>query len=400
MIRKEPEVKIATPKRRFAEASRASIICAANAAPHEPAEIGLANEIGAADTNGWLRVAPYGEHVHSGGGRKIRQIFTKSAAKAIVENFRAKAAELAGKVSGAFALPLYVGHPDDHQWAANAKTVDTRAHGWIHELEAREDGLWMLPKWAATGQEILANAHYRYLSPRWILRQLAGSDYIPFRLESVGLTNQPNIIGDAIANEQPQKDNDMKEMIKLLMAKLGFTSQDIEAVSNEAEGAPAPEAVGAALDAILTAKAEAETTLANEQTALKEAQDKLKAADEAKQAAETTLANERKARVEAIVENALLAGKITAAEKVTLSNELAADFDARLQKLAVQAPKVKTAPVEKDYGKHQEGLNRKDAIMTAANEVCTKRGLKPENPADWERAFAILRKEQPGLFGK
>jgi hypothetical protein len=73
----------------------------------------------------------------------------------------------------------------------------------VSDLQARPDGLYGYFKWAPTGRDLLENAHYKHLSPRWAMRALPDGCFEPVRLLSIGLTNTPNIPGETIANEDP-----------------------------------------------------------------------------------------------------------------------------------------------------------------------------------------------------
>ncbi len=141
----------------------------------------------------WLLLARYGDHPHAHG----LQRFTRKAAQQIVAVFDS----LLGRLKRAFGgLPIYIGHPDDPEFRGSVGHSDTRAYAWIAALEAREDGLYIRPKWSEAGAALLQNAHYKFLSPRWKLRSLGEGAWEPVELISVGLTNTPNIAGPAIAN--------------------------------------------------------------------------------------------------------------------------------------------------------------------------------------------------------
>lgn len=161
--------------------------------------IGLTNEIPSVTqrSSAWLRVAEYGDWPHPLG----LQRFTRQSADQLVRQFKSLRGRLARKFGG---LPIYIGHPDDEHFAGQSGHTDTRAYAWVTALEARPDGLYILPRWSDAGQNLLRNAFYKFLSPRWAMRELGGGVYEPVRLVSVGLTNHPNMPGDAIANEAPR----------------------------------------------------------------------------------------------------------------------------------------------------------------------------------------------------
>ncbi|MGE9296382.1 MAG: phage protease [Puniceicoccales bacterium] len=163
---------------------------------------GLSREIPTQDLrpSAWLRIAEYGNWPHAQG----LQRFTRESAQELVRYFKSLRGRLARKFGG---LPVFIGHPDDDNFAGQSGHTDTRAYAWIIALEAREDGLYALPRWSAAGRDLLRNAFYKYLSPRWAMKPLTDGAYTPVRLVSVGLTNHPNIPGDVIANETKAEAN-------------------------------------------------------------------------------------------------------------------------------------------------------------------------------------------------
>lgn len=144
-------------------------------------------------TNTWLKLVEYGEHDHSRG----KQIFTRKTAQRLVDNFNSLGAKLARHFGG---LPIYIGHPDDEEFKGQPGHTDTRAYGWVIDMQARPGGLYILPKWSAEGKKIIENAYYKYLSPRWTMERVGHLEYEPTKLLSVGMTNNPNIEGETIAN--------------------------------------------------------------------------------------------------------------------------------------------------------------------------------------------------------
>ncbi len=143
-----------------------------------------------------IRIVEYGEHPHPKGLQRV----SFAVAQRLEQDFRSLRGRLARRFGG---LPVYVGHPDDPDFSGAPGHTDTRAHGWICELRAQPDGLYGLVRWAQSGRELLANANYKFFSPRWLMRGLGEGVFEPVRLLSVGLTNSPNIPGETIANEAP-----------------------------------------------------------------------------------------------------------------------------------------------------------------------------------------------------
>lgn len=141
----------------------------------------------------WLRLAEYGDWPHPRG----LQRFTPAAAQRMVGYFKSLRGRLARKFGG---LPVYIGHPDDAHFSGQSGHTDTRSYAWVTDIEARRDGLYGAFKWSPAGADLLGNAFYKFLSPRWVMEPLGKDAFQPVRLLSVGLTNQPNIPGEAIAN--------------------------------------------------------------------------------------------------------------------------------------------------------------------------------------------------------
>lgn len=163
---------------------------------NESIELGVANALQSTEDR-WLRLAEYGDWPHPLG----LQRFTRRSAERLADFFQSLRGRLARRFGG---LPVYIGHPDDPGFAGQHGHEDTRAYAWIQQLEARPDGLYIRPRWSPEGERLLANAFYKFLSPRWAMRPLADGIFEPVRLISVGLTNSPNIPGDAIANASAQ----------------------------------------------------------------------------------------------------------------------------------------------------------------------------------------------------
>ncbi|MDR1366366.1 MAG: phage protease [Puniceicoccales bacterium] len=147
----------------------------------------------------WLKLVEYGDHPHSEGIQRV----TKEAAIEMQRKFHSLRARLARKFGG---IPIYIGHPDDESFVRFPGHSDTRSYAWVQNIEAREDGIWILPKWSEDGQKLIENSYFKFLSPRWEMKR-ESDVLIPIRLISVGLTNHPNIPGDAIANQKMVTNN-------------------------------------------------------------------------------------------------------------------------------------------------------------------------------------------------
>jgi hypothetical protein len=156
----------------------------------------------------WLKLVEYGDHPHWEGIQRV----TKEVAIEMQRKFRSLRARLARKFGG---VPIYIGHPDDENFSRLPGHSDTRSYAWVQDIEAREDGIWILPKWSEEGRRLIENSYFKFLSPRWEMK-LEGDVLKPVRLISVGLTNHPNILGDAIANQEVIADDG--EVVPLAIA--------------------------------------------------------------------------------------------------------------------------------------------------------------------------------------
>jgi|GEM_PF-2918772 len=141
-----------------------------------------------------IRIVEYGEHPHPKGLQRV----SFDVARRLEQAFHSLRGRLARRFGG---LPVFVGHPDDPDFAGRPGHGDSRAHAWIVDLSARPDGLYGLVRWGKSGREFIDNANYKFFSPRWVMRAVGNGVFEPVRLISVGLTNTPNIPGEVISNE-------------------------------------------------------------------------------------------------------------------------------------------------------------------------------------------------------
>lgn len=121
----------------------------------------------------WLRLLPLGR-VELVDGRPPFEVDT-AALKAMAEAFAARGTDLVIDY--------------EHQSLKGGKAP---AAGWIKELSPREDGLWARVEWTPQAREYLSRREYRYFSP--VLR-LDPETRRPVELLNVALTNVPAIRG-------------------------------------------------------------------------------------------------------------------------------------------------------------------------------------------------------------
>ncbi len=358
--------------------------------------MGVPTETSAAAEGGeWVRLATYGTHPHAKG----RQRFTQSSAREMVRYFNSLRGRLARKFGG---IPVYIGHPDDPAFARQPGHQDTRAYAWIHALEEREDGLWAMPRWSDAGEEVLNNAFYKYLSPRWAMKPVGNGVFQPVKLLSVGLTNRPNIPGDPIAeipqrptaNPQHQNQNQPvnhqdKEniMIEKITDKLGLQNEASE------------EEILQSLESLLEDSRlwnESATPAANEiETLRQEADRSHQLASEAEKAlaeTEVSLANERTARIEMILDEAIREARIRPSEKANWESELRENFSESLETLANARPLLNTRSCTAELAGNHFGTSGQRRFLEVVNDRMDRTG------EDFTTAWSNAKKDRRDLF--
>lgn len=216
------------------------------------------------------------------------------------------------------------------------------AAAWIKQLEVRDGGaIWGRIEWTEKGRASVSAKEYRYISPVFVFE--VESRRIR-QITSAGLTNRPNLQLQALNHEQPTKG---APPMKKLLALLGLPETATED--------QACNALGALQTDLATARNRAETPSldkfvprADYDTVVAKAQN-----------AEQQLADQKKAELEtainAEVDLALKAGKITPATKdyhVATCRE-AGGLD-RFKAFVAAAPVVAAAS-DLDSKEHKDG---------------------------------------------
>lgn len=150
--------------------------------------------------DGFVQLMPYGEFPHKGAG--LIQVLDRKAADSIVEAFR-------NRVSGGQDSPG-VAIDFDHYSDLTAEERDalekigvalpSEAAGWMKDIQAREDGIYIRADWTPTGLEKITGGEYRFLSPCFPiadLERLGDGKVRPTSISKAGLTNEPNLVGIA-----------------------------------------------------------------------------------------------------------------------------------------------------------------------------------------------------------
>lgn len=322
---------------------------------------------------------PYGDYPHPKGMQRL----SRDVAERLVSNFRSWAEKLGRGFGGA---PIFIGHPDDEDIGHHYP--DKRSYGWIQDALANADGLQLKVKWSDAGTDLLRNAFYKWFSPYWGCQKV-GTDggkpvLEPVSLKSVGLTNNPNIPGLVpLANSKGEQ-----EMRDELLKKLGLppeaTDEQILAAVQALQDAQV-----ASVEQSTAVEAEKEQ-IVNEKTLALQQVDTLKTE---KTALETNLANERKARIDAVLDLAITAGKITAAQRPQWASDLVASFETKVVELSNSKPVISTQSKTGGLGKRNgPETDRIQKVQMLVNERMAK------SNEDYSTAFAAVKKENSALF--
>lgn len=355
----------------------APVFAANESAPAECDHISAANEL-KADADNWVVLAPYGDHDNSVGMQRFR----REDADNIVNEFN----RLANLPTRLLGLPFYIGHPDHD--AFKARYTDTRAYGRIKQLKATDTGLAANIKWSDAGKQLIESEAFHGHSVNWAMRK-EGNVWRPFRLKSVGFTNEPNIPVPPVtaANEQPPSDATIMNKTEIIA---WLKSQGIEL---------APEATDDQIKAALTEVGNRLTTAAGDATAanaqVTSLTARLTAAEVKAAAAITTAANERKERAKLLLDAATTEGRLPAAERPALEAEFAneATFAAAVTKLAARTKTLNTQSVAAGLGQRNAGTRTNvEEIQSAVNERMQKDGCS------YQEAFVRLRRDKHPLF--
>lgn len=195
--------------------------------------------------DGWYQIEPKGEHPNRPAG--IVQVIDDDAATVIVNRFNADAA--AGTLRHGHEMLI------DHEHFASEPDKESRAYGWLAELQNREDGIYGRVRWTTTGKAAVDGGDYRFWSTEYDPADLVpvrnrtnatnGKHVRPTRLDGLSLTNMNNNRGqrpitnkdqrpdefrrgaDALAAGKQEKHN-QRTMMKLVATKLGLSAEASE----------------------------------------------------------------------------------------------------------------------------------------------------------------------------
>ena len=154
-----------------------------------------------------LHLSPYGTFEHPEGLQSI----SSADAQHCIRETRTWRFRL-----GLKKIPVYLGHPDDPLF--QSEHSDMHIYGYVKNLCANEDGLWVFVKWTKDGRTFLSKSPQQYLSPRWVLCKTENQTaYHPERLLSIGLTQHPNLPVQPIPFDAlPKKSFGLRALLRVL----------------------------------------------------------------------------------------------------------------------------------------------------------------------------------------
>lgn len=325
----------------------------------------------------WVQLAPFGQFPNVVG----LQFFQQAEAQEVVNEFQS----VLNTPSRLLGLPWYIGHPDHEPLKQRYK--DTKAYGRIKELQVRADGLYGRVKFSADGKKLIEDEAFHGHSVNWAMKRGGDNKWHPFRLKSVGWTNEPQIPVAPItaANEQTNTMDRLKLIKKLGLAATA-TDEEIENAIGalQTKTAANETQIGTLTAELATEKGKATTTatqLATVNTQLT--------------AAQTEAANERQRSRDLLIAQGVRDGKILVGEQDAWKTKFDAKFTEAVNEL--QAAKAKLNLKSKVGGLGTRNANlateRGQQITDAVNE----RRQKFPNES-YDASFATVKREKPELF--
>lgn len=209
-------------------------------------------------TDGFYHLIPKGEFPiliegDNGKQERIIQVIDDKAIDAMVNCFANESRK-----------PNFAGLLVDQEHYSYDVEKSSEAFGWIKELQNRADGAWGKIEWTNDlGLPAVKNGRYKFVSPVWLpipghIEKLGNNRVRPLRLDTAGLTNNPNLKGmvplsnrwGVSAPSADDKNKNKSTQMKSVAAKLNLSAEASE------------EAVLSAVTAIMNRAEKAEADLA------------------------------------------------------------------------------------------------------------------------------------------
>lgn len=152
----------------------------------------IMNRVFAEPADGKVQVMPFGEYDgRLTDGTKIVQVFDRQAAINIAASLESEKAKAGNNWPGVLV---------DLEHRSLDADGDTTAAAWLTSVESRPDGLYGELQLTTLGKPLVEGGQYRTLSPVFAMEYIGGSQdklprMRPVELQSIGLTNKPNLKG-------------------------------------------------------------------------------------------------------------------------------------------------------------------------------------------------------------
>lgn len=293
-----------------------------------PRGVAINIELGADGTvPEWIQLLPGGAEVKGRDGRS----WMNDRPQAILEAYASEGKDL----------------PIDWEHATELKAPrgdQAPAAGWIKGLELRDGRIWARVDWTAQASEHIRSRAYRYISPVFVYERESRRIV---RITSAGLTNQPNLYLASLNQEQKNADQ-RKEQCQMELAQL-LAALGLPATATFAE---AINRISAIKDEHAKAINRAENPPLDKFVPRADYDEAVAKAANAEQAMKTREAEDLEKAINAEIDGALKAGKITPA----------------------------TADYHKAQCRQEGGLDRFKAFVAAAPVVGGETGLNGKHP--------------------
>lgn len=244
-------------------------------------------------------------------------------------------------------LPFDVEHATEMGWG------NTSAIGWLLELQNRAGEIWARVEWNAEGREKIEEKKYGFYSPAFLTDALGNV----LAMSSAGLTNKPNLSVPALNREE--------------------TPMPLPVELTQALGLGADADTASALTAINTLKADHQLAMnraaAGPDLTKFVPKETYELALNRATTAETKVQQTEEARLSALVDDAIAAGKVAPANKEMFLGMCRAEGgEEKFNAFVASAPVIADASQVKTT-EQQTGELSKDELA-----MCRMMGVKPE----------------------
>lgn len=350
---------------------------------------------------------PYGDFGHRLGRQRVDATAAQRMGGAMGGAMGTAVGRLMAAIGRPRRFPIYIGHPDVP--GRGAEFPDKAAYGWGTAIVAENDGMRILVKWTAEGERLIRDGHFAYHSPYWEAEEDRQAGVVrPVRMISVGLTNNPNIPVPPLANDDQGEEAEEAEEATEEDSTNGSETDPDDTMKKELAALLGKDETTADEDLLAMVKTLMENQKPAEGAASEEEPAKTDEAEEdpeMKAAENDALVQVRRERVGAAVDALCLAGRVTVADRATVTDRLLAcanddaAYGQELERLRTGAPVLKTAGVTDDLAESGGAVraeNDKAAIKQRRQELMDAE--MRANGGNFNAAWTKLSRAKPELF--